>query len=204
MGPRFLTFDDGPDERWTPRVLEQLERCGARGTFFVVGERVRAAPQVLEAVLAAGHEVALHCDRHIRHTELDEAAIDADTTAALATLATLGVHPRAWRTPWGVCTPASVRVAARHSLELVHWTFDTHDWREDSAAATLTAARASLGADAIVLMHDALGPGARRDGCENTLDLIAPLWQLGGEHAGRRASAARARVLEPALTAGRS
>lgn len=173
----FLTFDDGPDEQWTPRVLEELERCGARATFFVVGERVRAAPHVLDAMRRAGHEIALHCDRHVRHTELDEAAIAADTTAALASLAELGLSPRLWRTPWGVRTPASARVAARHGLELVHWSLDTHDWRGDTATEVL-ARTDRLDPDAIVLMHDALGPGARRAGCENTLELIAPLWAL--------------------------
>lgn len=176
-GRLYLTFDDGPDREWTPRVLEELERCGARATFFVIGERVRAAPQVLEAVHRAGHGLALHCDRHIRHSELDEAQIEADTSAALATLAEVGVRPALWRTPWGTRTPASERVAERHGLELVHWTFDTHDWRGDSAEEMLAAAAADLVADdAIVLMHDALGPGARRAGCQNTLALIAPLW----------------------------
>jgi peptidoglycan/xylan/chitin deacetylase (PgdA/CDA1 family) len=180
-GRLYLTFDDGPDREWTPRVLEELERCGARATFFVIGERVRAAPQVLEAVRRAGHGLALHCDRHIRHSELDEAQIEADTSAALATLAELGVRPALWRTPWGTRTPASERVAERHGLELVHWTFDTHDWRGDSAEEMLAAAGAGLAEDAIVLMHDALGPGARRAGCQNTLAMIAPLWALRGQ-----------------------
>ena len=174
-GPLFLTFDDGPDEHWTPRVLEELERCGARATFFVVGERVRALPHVLEAVHEAGHEVALHCDRHLRHTELSEEELEADTVSALASLALLGIHPRLWRAPWGVLTSASLRVAERYGLELVHWSFDTHDWRGDSPAEALPDTDQRLGADAIVLMHDALGPGALRSGCENTLALIAPL-----------------------------
>jgi peptidoglycan/xylan/chitin deacetylase (PgdA/CDA1 family) len=177
-GSLYLTFDDGPDVDWTPRVLAELERCGASATFFVVGERIRALPHVLEMVRDAGHEVALHCDRHIRHTELDEPAIEADTASALSSLAELGVSPRRWRTPWGVTTPASHRVAAKHGLELVHWSYDTHDWRGDSAAEMLVGAGESLPADAVVLMHDALGPGARRAGCENTVELIPALWAL--------------------------
>ncbi len=174
-GPLFLTFDDGPDEHWTPRILEELERCDARATFFVVGERVRAAPELVAAVSDAGHEVALHCDRHIRHTDLSEDEIEADTVSALASLALLGRRPRLWRTPWGICTPASLRVAERYGLELIHWSFDTHDWRGDSPAQALADIDGALGANAIVLMHDAIGPGARRAGCENTLALIAPL-----------------------------
>jgi peptidoglycan/xylan/chitin deacetylase (PgdA/CDA1 family) len=186
-----LTFDDGPDERWTPRVLEQLERCRARATFFVLGERVEAAPAVVRAVLDAGHEVQLHGYRHVRH-RLAEEQIELDTRAALDALAQVGVRPTRWRTPWGVVTSASERVAARHGLDLVHWTIDTHDWRGDPAPRMLAHARARLSEGAVVLMHDGLGPGALRSGCLNTLELLAPL-----------IAAARARGLAPSAAVPR-
>jgi peptidoglycan-N-acetylglucosamine deacetylase len=176
-----LTFDDGPDAWWTRRVLDALSAADARATFFMVGERLRAAPDAGLAVLDAGHEVQLHCDRHVRHSELSEAQIDRDTRAGLATLATIGVRPTLWRTPWGVRTQASERVARDHRLRLVDWTIDTHDWRGDLPAAMLAAARARLASQAVVLMHDALGPGARRVGCENTLALIEPLLSIAHE-----------------------
>lgn len=173
-----LTFDDGPDWRWTSRVLEALSAADARATFFMVGDRVRAAHDAASAVLEAGHEVQLHCDRHVRHTELSEAEIERDTRAGLASLAAIGVRPTLWRTPWGVRTHASERVARAHRLRLVDWTIDTHDWRGDSPAAMLAAARALLADRAVVLMHDALGPGALRTGCDNTLALIEPLLSI--------------------------
>jgi peptidoglycan/xylan/chitin deacetylase (PgdA/CDA1 family) len=126
----------------------------------------------------AGHEIALHCHRHVRHIDLAEAEIELDTRAALSTLANIGLHPTRWRTPWGIYTPATFDVAERLGLELVHWTIDTHDWRGDSAAVMLDRASGELGDCAIVLMHDALGPGSERAGCENTLELIAPLAAL--------------------------
>jgi peptidoglycan-N-acetylglucosamine deacetylase len=170
-----LTFDDGPDRRWTMRVLEALSAADARATFFMVGERVRAAPDAALAVLEAGHEVQLHCERHVRHSELSEAEIERDTRAGLESLAAIGVRPTLWRTPWGVRTRASERVARAHRLRLVDWTIDTHDWRGDSPAAMLAAARPLLADRAVVLMHDALGPGALRAGCDNTLVLIESL-----------------------------
>jgi peptidoglycan-N-acetylglucosamine deacetylase len=170
-----LTFDDGPDATWTKRLLETLSAVDARATFFMVGERVRAAPDAASAVLEAGHEVQLHCERHVRHTELSEEEIEYDTRAGLESLAGVGVRPTLWRTPWGVRTGASQRVALAHRLRLVDWTIDTHDWRGDSPAAMLADARALLADRAVALMHDALGPGARRSGCDNTLALIGPL-----------------------------
>ncbi len=85
-GSLSLTFDDGPDDRWTPDVLDALARCGARATFFVLGERVQAAPATARAVVEAGHDVQLHGHLHLRHSEHDEREIELDTALALDTL----------------------------------------------------------------------------------------------------------------------
>ena len=85
----------------------------------------------------------LHAHRHVRHTELDEREIELDTRPALEALASVGVRPTHWRTPWGVRTAATERVAARHGLTLVDWTLDTHDWRGDPASAMFARARRS-------------------------------------------------------------
>jgi peptidoglycan-N-acetylglucosamine deacetylase len=170
-----LTFDDGPDPTWTPQIVEQLQRCHTAGTFFMVGERVLAEPVLARKVLAAGHDVQLHCHRHIRHTELTEAELRHDGESALAALESVGVHPRLWRAPWGVCTDASHRVAERLRLRLVRWSIDTHDWRGDEPQAMLDHVRSQLADGGAVLMHDALGPGARRAGCHNTLALLPQL-----------------------------
>ncbi|MHB1538698.1 MAG: polysaccharide deacetylase family protein [Solirubrobacteraceae bacterium] len=169
-----LTFDDGPDPTSTGAVLDALACCRVRATFFVVGERVRDAPATLRAVLAAGHDVQLHCDRHIRHSELDEGQIEHDVQIACATLAQHGVLPTVWRTPWGVCTAATRSVAARHRLELVRWDLDAEDWRGGEPASML-ARLGALEEGGVVLMHDALGPGATRTDCQSTVRLIGEL-----------------------------
>ncbi len=177
-----LTFDDGPDPVWTPLVLQRLRRCRTPATFFVVGERVLAHPHAVREALADGHDVQLHCHRHIRHTELSEAELQRDTETGLAALEAVGVRPRLWRAPWGVCTDASHRVAERLGLRLVRWAIDTHDWRGDSAEAMFEGARSQLADGGAVLMHDALGPGARRAGCENTLALVGELAAAARAH----------------------
>jgi peptidoglycan-N-acetylglucosamine deacetylase len=171
-----FTFDDGPSLDWTPRVLAELDRCGARATFFVIGERLDCAPEPARAALAAGHDVELHCDRHIRHSELTNRELADDTEAGLLAFVRAGLpRPKRWRPPWGVRTPATDRVAAQHELELVHWTVDTHDWRGDASTEMLAAVDGGIEPGAVVLMHDGLGPGARRPGASGTVELIAPL-----------------------------
>jgi peptidoglycan-N-acetylglucosamine deacetylase len=170
-----LTFDDGPDPTWTPQILRQLQRCDAAATFFMVGERVLAEPDLAHRVLAGGHDIQLHCHRHIRHTELTEAQLQHDSESAIAALESVGVRPRLWRAPWGVCTEATHRVAKRLGLQLVRWSIDTHDWRGDEPQEMLDHARSRLADGGAVLMHDALGPGARRAGAQNTLALLPAL-----------------------------
>jgi len=177
-----LTFDDGPDPTWTPRVLDELQRCGVRATFFMVGERVLVHPDIARRVLAGGHDVQLHCHRHIRHTELSETELAHDTAKALDALAAVGVQPRLWRTPWGVATAATRRLASQLGLQLVRWSIDTHDWRGDPPQRTLDHLRRRLADGGAVLMHDALGPGATRAGCQNTLALLPLLTAAGQSH----------------------
>jgi peptidoglycan-N-acetylglucosamine deacetylase len=177
-----LTFDDGPDPIWTPRILRQLQRSHVAATFFMVGERVLAHSDIARMVLAAGHDVQLHCHRHIRHTELTEAELLHDCERALAALESVGARPRLWRAPWGVCTDATHRVAEHLGLGLVHWSIDTHDWRGDRPQAMLDCARGRLADGGAVLMHDALGPGARRTDCQNTLTLLPALVATARAH----------------------
>jgi peptidoglycan/xylan/chitin deacetylase (PgdA/CDA1 family) len=181
--PLSLTFDDGPHVVWTAAVLRALDRAQTTATFFVMGDAMRGAAGAVEAIVAAGHSVQLHCYRHVRHTALSEEEIDSDAGLALEGLAAAGVQPTLWRPPWGVSTPATRAVAARRNLELVAWDIDTHDWRGDSAQSILTRIGPSLRAGGSVLMHDGLGPGARRAGCANTVELIGPLARVASERA---------------------
>jgi peptidoglycan/xylan/chitin deacetylase (PgdA/CDA1 family) len=170
-GSLSLTFDDGPDRVWTRRVMAALDRHDAKGTFFIVGERLLAEPIVACEALEQGHEVQLHCHRHIRHTEFSESEIERDAWDALAALAEIGVEPTRWRTPWGVATADSRTVAARLGLRLTGWDHDTHDWRGDSPAVMTAALRPRLSLGGSVLMHDAerwlehRGPARSTDRC---------------------------------------
>lgn len=170
-----LTFDDGPDPRWTPRVLDALGAAGARATFFVLAPAAEREPALIARMVAEGHELALHADRHVRHSEWDREAIAADADSALARLEGLGVGPERWRSPWGVVTPATRVVARGLGLRLCGWTLDTHDWRGDRAAAMLARVSPRIGDGQVVLMHDGLGPGARRGDCPQTVELTAAL-----------------------------
>jgi peptidoglycan-N-acetylglucosamine deacetylase len=178
MAAVALTFDDGPDPVWTPRLLTLLSSLRARATFFPIARRAAAHPELIARIVREGHVIGLHCDEHVRHSERDEEWVRRDTRAALARLATLGVRPALWRTPWGDTAPWSVPVAREQNLRLVGWSVDTHDWRGDCAQDMFLATREGLEDGSIVLAHDGLGPGALRDGAEETLCYV----ELVGEY----------------------
>jgi peptidoglycan-N-acetylglucosamine deacetylase len=181
--PIALTFDDGPDPVWTPLVLDALASVHARATFFVVAPRARRYPLLLARMQKGGHAVGFHCTKHVRHDSMTPEEIEADLESGLTALAGT---VRLWRTPWGVVTPATEKVARKHRLTLVGWTADTGDWRGDPPEEMLGRVEGNLQPQAIVLMHDGIGPGATRDGCATTVDAISPLVSL-----------ARSRGLEP-------
>lgn len=173
-----LTFDDGPDPVWTLQVLDALRRAGVHATFFVIAPVALEHPRIISAILEEGHRVEFHCTEHVRHTHRSRRAVEVDTRDGLETLRRLGVEPRFWRPPWGVLAPWTEEVAEDFGLRLAPWSADTRDWRGDTAHQMLRRIEPLLGPGSIVLMHDALGPGALRAGCEETVALVGPLVAL--------------------------
>jgi len=170
-----LTFDDGPDPVWTPLVLDALGSAGALATFFVVAPLAERHPGLLRRVADEGHEVALHCSRHVRHDRMSAEEIRSDATDGLRSLRGLGHEVEDWRVPWGVVTPGTEAVAEELGLRPVGWTADSEDWCGDPATGMLGRLAPGMRAGAVVLMHDGLGPGALRHGCGETVKLVASL-----------------------------
>jgi peptidoglycan/xylan/chitin deacetylase (PgdA/CDA1 family) len=173
-----LTFDDGPDAHWTPRVLEALANAAVAATFFVVAEQITepTGPELLSAIVDAGHSVQPHCARHIRHTELQLEALRDDVAQVLGALADHGVpEPTFWRPPYGVLHPRySSRVATEVGLQLELWTHDPRDYAGASCEEMLTSL-ASVDDDSVILLHDSRRYAHATDSAANTVSLIEPL-----------------------------
>ncbi|MGI5166222.1 bifunctional polysaccharide deacetylase/glycosyltransferase family 2 protein [Spirillospora sp. CA-253888] len=165
-----LTFDDGPDPEWTPKLLEVLRRHNAKATFFATGSNIAQHPALTRRVLREGHEIGSHT-----YTHVDMAAapawrnkLELDLTQrALAGAA--GVHTRLMRMPYssrpdGLTAPEwrAARQAAEDGYVIVLTDRDTEDWAKPGAAEIVRRATAAerRGQGAIVMLHDSGGDRA--------------------------------------------
>jgi peptidoglycan/xylan/chitin deacetylase (PgdA/CDA1 family) len=151
-----LTFDDGPHAQGTPAVLAALERAGAHATFFLVGEQVRREPSLAAEIVAAGHGVELHGDRHRNQLRLAPGAVAADLRRGAAAIAeATGRSPGLYRPPYGIFSAAGLGVVRRQGYTPMLWSRWGHDWRARATPETIAAeATGSLGPGDVVLLHD--------------------------------------------------
>ena len=151
-----LTFDDGPDPEVTPRVLDLLDRHGARASFFCIGARARASPHLVRDIVRRGHSVENHTDRHPHHfAALPPGRLRREIAAAQATLAGLaGTPPRFFRAPMGLRSPLLQPVLAGQGLRLVSWTRRALDGLRGDPRAAAARLRRGLAAGDVLLLHD--------------------------------------------------
>jgi peptidoglycan/xylan/chitin deacetylase (PgdA/CDA1 family) len=152
-----LTFDDGPHPRGTPAVLEVLATAKARATFFVVGEQLRAHPCVAREIVAAGHRLAIHGDRHVCTSLRTPRALRADLDRCCALVEELtGTKATCYRPPFGIFSPLALAEARRRGWTPLLWSAWGRDWRAAATPASIAhdATRALRCGD-VVLLHDA-------------------------------------------------
>jgi peptidoglycan/xylan/chitin deacetylase (PgdA/CDA1 family) len=151
-----LTFDDGPDDRGTPQVLDVLAAAEVQATFFVLGTMVERHPQVLRRVVAEGHEVAVHSWDHRNHLRHPPPVVHHQLARTAEVVERLcGRRPRWFRPPYGVLTGGGLVAARTLQLQPVLWTAWGRDWEQsatgDSVARLVTR---QLGGGGTVLLHD--------------------------------------------------
>ena len=159
-GRIMLTFDDGPDY-YTRPVLDVLRAHDVQATFFVLGAKVQAHPELVAAEAADGHRVENHSWDHPHLADLDAAGVRSQLVLTQAAVVAAGAPaPTLLRAPFGSTGPQVHAQAGALRLREVRWTIDTNDWRgrtpEDIEAAVLS----RLEPDAVILLHD----GSRESG----------------------------------------
>ncbi len=131
----MLTIDDGPNPTWTPKVLQLLESYDVQATFFVIGEEAVAHPDLVRAVVGAGHHVANHTFHH--PIDLPSLSPDRISTEIVNTQQAIteaaGVTPRMFRSPGGNWGGDVYSAVAQQDLVPLDWDVDPRDWSRPGA-----------------------------------------------------------------------
>ncbi len=157
-----LTFDDGPDPRSTPRILDELDRAGAKATFFVIGKKADAHPELVRAIAERGHALGVHSYEHERLFSLRSPGhVRRDLERALGAIErAAGKRPRLFRAPIGHISPTMARVVRELDLLVVGWSVRAIDgWSGAQAERIEERVSRGLCDGAIVLLHDAAERG---------------------------------------------
>jgi peptidoglycan/xylan/chitin deacetylase (PgdA/CDA1 family) len=167
-----LTYDDGPNDPHTLRLLEVLALHGVHATFFLIGRYVRQRPEIARQILQAGHTVGNHTFTHPlltfkSETEIRQQLFDCQSALEDA----IGAHSSLFRPPFGGRRPAVLRLAHELGLQPVMWNVTGYDWNAPAAAAVIERkiARQIRGGD-VILLHDG---GHQQMGADRSQTVIA-------------------------------
>lgn len=152
----LLTFDDGPHPVFTPIVLNELEKYGVKGTFFMIGQRVAQYPAIAKLVLEKGHTLGNHSYSHsIKNTfasarRFEEEIIRTDEAIIKAT----GQTSSYFRPPFGVTNPSIAAAIKRTDKKVMGWSLRSYDTIQTNASALADKIVTKAQPGDIILLHD--------------------------------------------------
>jgi peptidoglycan/xylan/chitin deacetylase (PgdA/CDA1 family) len=166
-----LTYDDGPNDPHTLKLLEVLAKHSVRATFFMIGRYVRRRPDIARAVAQAGHVIGNHTFTHpllIFKSEAQTRTELVDCRQALEDA--IGAHSNLFRPPFGGRRPATIRIARELGLQTVMWNVTGYDWNAPTAAVIEKKVERQMRGGDVILLHDG---GHRALGADRAQTVIA-------------------------------
>ncbi|HKP15275.1 MAG TPA: polysaccharide deacetylase family protein [Gemmatimonadaceae bacterium] len=158
-----ITFDDGPNPRATPRILEVLRREGVRATFFVLGRHAERWPELVRRAALDGHQLGNHGYFHRKLHRRSPGYVRDDLTRGTEQIVRAsGVRPRHFRAPHGFRSPWVTPIAASLGQRTVGWSLGVWDSERPGAEVITERTLAGMHAGSILLLHD--GDGYDPDG----------------------------------------
>ena len=151
-----LTFDDGPHPSLTPKVLDILQRHGAKGTFFMLGQNADRYKSVVTRAAAEGHELGVHTWSHIKMNSSSRAKVDSEISRTQKVIAAAsGTSPRVMRPPYGATNKTLIdHMYNRYGMASILWDVDTLDWRKPGVEKVISTAVNKATPGSIILVHD--------------------------------------------------
>jgi peptidoglycan/xylan/chitin deacetylase (PgdA/CDA1 family) len=150
-----LTYDDGPNDPDTLKLMEVLARHDVRATFFVLGKFAQQKPEIVRALASAGHVIGNHSWDHPRlifasNAELRRQIVETQS----AIFDACGVTPTLFRPPYGGRRPGTLSAVRKLGLEPIMWNVTCYDWKSTSADKVVAHAQRQIRGGDVILMHD--------------------------------------------------
>lgn len=176
-----LTFDDGPDTNFTPKVLDVLKKHHVKATFFLLGSRVDGHPQVVKRIHEEGHVIGNHTYWHpqLYRENLNLLRWEAaETDKAIKRV--VGYSPKLFRAPYGGLTDRIVAELGRLNYSVIGWNVDSLDWKQLSSAEVQKNVLGHVTPGSIILMHSGGNWNQDLSGMVQALDVIIPKLRAQG------------------------
>ena len=177
----YLTFDDGPDPRYTPRLLDLLQKYQVPACFFLVAKRAQANPDLVQRMLQEGHQIGFHSLDHVNAWIKTPQRTALDFQQGLKLMAQQGWHITRYRPPWGMINASSFGQIRHNHLQIVLWNVMAEDWRGSSNAQEIARKlmkRVKPGS--VICLHDAGGDEGAPEHTLAALELAIPQLQEKG------------------------
>lgn len=177
----YLTFDDGPDNRYTERLLDLLAQYEIKAAFFVVGEAAMSNPEIVRRMQEEGHLVGLHSWNHKSAMLQTPAGTRKDFEKGVGALNSLGVNVKYYRPPWGHVNLTTGKHAEKYSLKKTLWNVMAEDWKKNTTADEIQyklLMRAEPGD--IICLHDGRVSEEAAKAMIKALEMTIPIWLEDG------------------------
>ena len=154
-----LTFDDGPYGQYTEDLLVVLAKEQVPATFFMVGKNAEEYPEIVQKVLAAGHDIGVHTYAHVDLLKLDEQQATFQVQAGKRVLEQIsGRQMKLIRPPHGFKDPRLFAIFTRENLQVVNWSVASKDWLNPSPEEIARRTLEKVENGSIILLHDGDSP----------------------------------------------
>lgn len=166
-----LTYDDGPNDPHTLRLLEVLAKHNVRATFFLIGRYVQQRPEIVREVVKAGHVIGNHTFTHPLLIFKRAAEVRRELTDCRAAIQdAIGKHSNLFRPPFGGRRPAVLRIARELGLEPIMWNVTGYDWNAPPAVVIEKKVSRRIRGGDVILLHDG---GHKQIGADRSQTVLA-------------------------------
>jgi polysaccharide deacetylase family sporulation protein PdaB len=176
-----LTFDDGPDNHFTIQILDILKKNNVKATFFIVGEKAKAHPEVVKRIVNEGHVIGNHSWDHSDFPKISTDEVKQEISKTQDELYTIvGFRPTLFRPPYGALNSSEINTIASMGLSIIDWSVDTKDWAGTPTQQIIGYVKKELKPGGIILQHCAVGKKENLSNTVNALEQMIPLLKNEG------------------------